>query len=63
MKLDLQTFGDTRLGPRLPEVPYSAKVNSEDCEKVGPDIVGSITASGYCFIIQKKDNKMGNFVL
>ena len=54
MKLDLQTFGDTRLGPRLPEVPYSAKVNSEDCEKVGPDIVGSIPASGYYFFDTEK---------
>ena len=40
MKLDLQIFGDTRFGHRLPEVPFSAKVSSEYCEKDGPDIVG-----------------------
>ena len=62
MKLNLQIFGDIGFGHRLPEVPYSAKVSSEDCKNVGPDIVGSIPASGYCFFIPKKDYKMGYFV-
>ena len=54
MKLDLQIFGDVRFGHRLPEVPYSAKVSSEDWEKVGPDIEGSIPASGYYFFSCRK---------
>ena len=54
MKLNLRTFGDIRFGPRWPEVPNFRQSYFADCEKVGPDIVGSIPASGYYFFDTEK---------